>query len=154
MEVLEQRGRFGIGIFHSKFPQNIGTLFRSAESFGAAYVFTIGERYSRQRTETTAPDREAELLFFDSLRELRKAFKKATLVAVELAPSAVDLALYEHPDDACYLLGSEDSGLPRDVIAACDDVVQIPHVRRSLNVAAAGSIVLYDRIAKAARPGT
>ena len=40
-------------------------------------------------------------------------------------------------------------GLPQEVLDACDDVVQIPSAN-SLNVAVAGSIVAYDRLAKAA----
>ena len=44
------------------------------------------------------------------------------------------------------MLGSERSGLPDDVLAACDEVATIPiePESESLNVAAAGAIALYD----------
>jgi len=65
-----------------------------------------------------------------------------TLVAVETGGGL--LAEFRHPERAVYLLGREDSGLPDDVLAACDSVVTVP-TRYCLNVAVAGSIVLYAR---------
>ena len=46
------------------------------------------------------------------------------------------------------LLGAEDHGLSKAALARCQHLVQLPG-RASLNVAVAGSIVLYDRHAKA-----
>jgi hypothetical protein len=34
------RGYFGIGIYHGKTEENIGTLWRSAYAYGADFVFT------------------------------------------------------------------------------------------------------------------
>lgn len=48
---------------------------------------------------------------------------------------------------ACYLLGAEDNGLTKEAISKCQELVYLPG-ERSLNVAVAGSIVLYDRISK------
>ena len=44
------------------------------------------------------------------------------------------------------LLGAEREGLPDEVLAACDAVAAIPMPgdAESLNVAAAGAIVLYE----------
>jgi tRNA C32,U32 (ribose-2'-O)-methylase TrmJ len=39
---------------------------------------------------------------------------------------------------------TEDHGLKPDALEMCDDVVQLPGTR-CLNVATAGSLVLYDR---------
>jgi TrmH family RNA methyltransferase len=46
-----------------------------------------------------------------------------------------------------FVLGAERHGLPRDVLAACDEQATIPLARdaESLNVAAAGAIALYER---------
>jgi tRNA G18 (ribose-2'-O)-methylase SpoU len=45
------------------------------------------------------------------------------------------------------VLGAERDGLPRNVLAACDEQATIPLARdaESLNVAAAGAIALYER---------
>lgn len=48
---------------------------------------------------------------------------------------------------AVYLLGNESSGLPKDILAGCVSTVALPG-HFSLNVAVAGSIVLYDRVSK------
>ena len=74
----------------------------------------------------------------------------ALLVAVEMGGEP--LHSFEHPERAVYLLGSEDNGLPDAVVRACHRHVTLPAVRtESFNVAAAGSILMYDRQAKAMR---
>jgi hypothetical protein len=43
-------GYFGIGIIGPKTPENVGTLWCTAHALGAAWIFTVGHRYSRRRT--------------------------------------------------------------------------------------------------------
>jgi tRNA G18 (ribose-2'-O)-methylase SpoU len=69
------------------------------------------------------------------------------LIGIELTESATMLSEFVHPKQACYLLGSEDNGLTLEAIKGCQEIVRL-HGERSYNVAVAGSIVLYDRIAK------
>lgn len=74
----------------------------------------------------------------------------ALLVAVEMGGEPLET--FEHPERAIYLLGSEDNGLPDSVVRACHRHVALPAVRtESYNVAAAGSILMYDRHAKQLR---
>lgn len=70
--------------------------------------------------------------------------KGASLIGIELDPRSISVTTYKHPERAVYLLGAEDNGLPQDILGRCDDIIQIP-ASISLNVAVAGSIVLYDR---------
>ena len=71
----------------------------------------------------------------------------AQLVAVEMGGEPLET--FVHPPRAVYLLGSEDTGLAASVVAAAHHHVALPAVRyESFNVAMAGSIVLYDRLAK------
>mmetsp|Transcript_6573 Transcript_6573/g.11571 ORF Transcript_6573/g.11571 Transcript_6573/m.11571 type:complete len:87 (-) Transcript_6573:57-317(-) len=59
------------------------------------------------------------------------------------------LETFTHPERAVYLLGSEDTGVPESVLLAAHHHVALPSVRyESFNVAMAGSIVMYDRLAK------
>ena len=62
-----KRGYFGIGVFHGKNEQNIGTLWRSANIMGADFIFTIGKRYSRQCTDTMKTPRHMSV----AIAELR-----------------------------------------------------------------------------------
>jgi len=145
-------GYFEIGIFHGKCKHNIGTLWRSAYTFGAAGIFTIGRRYKRQCSDTLKTWRQVPLRHYLTYEDFSKNLPyRAQLVCVELADGADDLPEFTHPKMAVYLLGAEDHGLPDEILARCWKVV-IPTPRPfCLNVATAGSIVLYDRYVKGLR---
>ena len=145
------RGYCGIGIVHGKADVNIGTLLRSAQSFGAHFVFTIGRRYTRQSSDTGKALRHLPVLHFTTLDDLVAHLPLGCrLVGVELGNGARPLGPYVHPRCACYLLGAEDHGLTADAIARCDELVEIEGGTYCLNVAVAGSILLYDRARKRA----
>jgi tRNA (guanosine-2'-O-)-methyltransferase len=70
----------------------------------------------------------------------------ARLVGVELADDAIRLGdLQPARERTVICLGHEHNGLPPEVYELLDDVVEIPMVGvgSSLNVAVAGSLVLY-----------
>lgn len=145
-------GYFAIGIEHTKTETNVGTLLRSAHSFGAAFVFTIGRRYKKQASDTPKTYRHIPLFHFDTVDDLRRHLPyDCQLVGVELTNSSRPLPNYAHPKRACYLLGAEDHGLTKEAIIACHSVVQVPGASMCLNVAVAGSIVMYDRVVKRAK---
>lgn len=140
------RGYVGIGVYHPKTGINIGTLFRSARAFGADFVFTIGRRYQRQSSAMKC-ERHLPVLHFDTAESWRKAMPNdARLVAVEIAEKAKPIEDFLHPSRAIYLLGPEDGSLPPEFMKGCE-VIQIP-TTYCLNVASAGTVVLYDRVAK------
>lgn len=144
------RGYFGIGVYHPKTEANIGTLWRSAHLFGASLIFTIGRRYKRQASDTTNAANHIPIMHYDDMEAFMAARPHgAPLVGIELGGQPLD-ANYAHPERAVYLLGSEDHGLPPEVLALCQRVVTI-ETPYSLNVAVAGSIVLFDRAQKQRR---
>ena len=143
------RGFFGIGVFHSKSVQNIGTLWRSAHCFGAAFIFTVGRRYEQQASDTMKTQRHIPLYHYKDIGEMKTNTPFGTrIVGVELTERSKPLSTFTHPETAIYLLGAEDHGLNPEAIAACHSLVQIEGASRCLNVAVAGSIVIYDRISK------
>lgn len=140
------RGYVGIGVYGSKFETNIGTLVRTAHAMAGTFVFTVGRRYDSQPS-AVGQDRHIPILHFESIDALADAMPaEAKLVCVEIDRSARPLHTFVHPERAVYLLGAEDRGLPRAVLEAYP-VVQVPS-EWSLNVATAGSLVLYDRLVK------
>ena len=146
--MAEPRGYFGIGIYGSKTKLNVGTLWRSAAIFDAAYVFTIGKRWPQQASDTLKAWKHVPFLEFQTSDEWIEALPKGCVpVAIEIAAGARPLQEYTHPERACYLLGAEDGGVPKHLLARCRDVVQLPGTY-CLNVAVAGSIVMYDRAIK------
>lgn len=146
------RGFWAIGVYHTKTEVNVGTLWRTAHLYGAAFVFTVGKRYQRQSSDTPKTPLHTPLFHYADVEDLLDHLPwSAPLVGIELDPRAVSLPDYEHRERSVYLLGAEDHGLPMDVLDACHDVVQVPSLLpRSMNVAVAGSLVAYDRHVKAA----
>lgn len=141
---------FGIGIYHCRREENIGTLFRSAQTFGASFIYTIGRRYRLQASDTTNAGVNIPLFHYADLDDLFAHLPVGCrLVGIENCTQATELPHYWHPKIACYLLGAEDHGLSPAALERCHDLVQIPGGRFCLNVSVAGSIILYDRIIKA-----
>lgn len=142
---------FGIGIVNTKTEANIGTLWRSAHAFGASFIFTVGRRYRRQSSDTAKAWRTIPLFDYESIADLKRHTSyDSLLVGVELDPRAVPLSSFTHPKRAVYLLGAEDHGLSEADRAACHQLVVVPGAARCLNVATAGSIVIYDRVTRGA----
>ncbi|MDF1813860.1 MAG: RNA methyltransferase [Verrucomicrobiales bacterium] len=138
-------GYFGIGIFHSAEEQNIGTLWRSAYILGASFIFTIGRKYRKQSSDVTKAWSRIPLYYYEDFDEFKKSIPySSAIVAVEMTDTAVPLESFEHPKRAVYLLGNEADGLPPTVVSQCHKTVVIPG-DYSLNVAVAGSIIIYDR---------
>jgi len=139
---------FGIGIEHVKSEVNIAALLRSAYNLGAAFLFTVGRRYEPRAPDTTQAYRHLPVWHFLTWDAYwAQAPYDWVPVAVELAAGAVGLEEYQHPKRCVYWLGAEDGGLASETVAQARDVIQIPS-RFCLNVATAGAIVMYDRLAK------
>lgn len=141
-----ERGHFGIGYYNPKFDVNAGTLIRSASAFGADYVFTISDRYGGEPS-AVGHDRHIPIFQYDTIDEwIDNLPRDTTPVAIELDDNAVPLEKYNHPERASYLLGPEDGDIPEQIINQYQ-TVKIPS-DYCLNVATAGSVVLYDRVGK------
>lgn len=143
-------GFFGIGVYHPKTESNIGTLMRTAFLYKASFVYTIGARYRRQASDTPNTAANVPLFHFETVDDLVDHLPHAApLVAVELDDRAVTLRQYQHHRNAVYMLGAEDAGIPEQVLAKCHEVVTIESpMPWSMNVATAGSLVIYDRFVK------
>jgi tRNA G18 (ribose-2'-O)-methylase SpoU len=152
---MTKRGFFGVGIWHTKSECNVGTLLRSAHAFGADFVFTVGRRYTPQASDITAAWRHVPVYHYPALESLRANLPYGCpLVGVELDGRATPLSRFCHMERAAYVLGAEDHGLNEAARLACHYLVQIEGSALCLNVATAGSIVMYDRVAKQTKSTT
>jgi tRNA G18 (ribose-2'-O)-methylase SpoU len=146
---MKGRGYYGIGIQNVKTAENIGTLWRSAFIFGASFIFTIGNRYKRQASDTVQAWRQIPLYNYQSFDEFYKSLPyDCQLIGIELADKSIPIAEFKHPNRCIYLLGAEDSGLSNEAMDRCHELIILPGAY-CLNVSVAGSIVLYDRVQKA-----
>jgi len=142
------RGYCGIGVLNIKSEINYGTLFRSAYAFGVDFIFLIGKRFKKQSSDTTQAHRHLPLYEYVSFEDFYDHIPyDCQLVSVEICEKAKLIKVFSHPERAVYLLGKEDGSLPNDVIDKSWGVIKIP-TAQCLNVAVAGSIVLYDRFNK------
>ena len=141
---LEQ-GYFGIGIQNGKTPENLGVLWRSAQNMGASFIFTIGNRYAKQACDTHKAVGAMPYFHYNTFEEFYVMLPKgAMLVGIEMNPRSVPLETFEHPRRCVYLLGAEDHGLPKAAMEKSHHLVKFD-TPKSINVAVAGSIVMYDR---------
>ncbi len=147
------RGYFGIGVEGLSKPMNAGNLFRSAHAFGASFVFTVAAVCSRQAaaSDTSNASHQVPFYSFDAVKTLSLP-EGCSLVGVDFIDGAVDLPSFRHPRCAAYVLGQERGSLSPELMECIDHVVRIP-TRFSLNLAAAGAIVMYDRVISASRFG-
>jgi RNA methyltransferase, TrmH family len=129
----------GLGLWHVGDPGNVGTLIRTADSLGPAFV-----ALSEGCADPTGPK---------AVRGSMGALFRVALIGFDDAPrpwiglvprGGRDLADVE---GATLVLGAEREGIPDEVLARCDALATIPLAQgaESLNVAAAGAIALYER---------
>lgn len=142
---------------------NIGSLFRTAEGFGVTHVYMSGytpypeivadarlPHISGKITaqiHKTALGAELHVPFSVSelppLGELRSQGYR--LVALEQAPHSQALESYSPPEKIALLIGEEVNGIEAQLLAECDDVVEIGMVglKESFNVSVAVGIALF-----------
>jgi len=139
-----ERGYFGIGVYHPKTTENIGTLWRSAHNFGADFIFTIGKRYKKQPSDTTKAERHIPLYEYQTFEDFKEHLPKGCrIVFIEQTEGAINIKDAHHPEAAVYILGAEDYGVPVDLMKGHQKVfIDTP---MCLNVSVAGSIVMFDR---------
>ncbi len=109
---MKNNGYFGIGCLNMKTETNYGTLFRTAQIFGADFIFLIGKRFKRMPTDTMGAHRHIPLFEYKDFEDFNdhRPFD-CKLIGIELADNAIPLADFSHPKSACYILGAEDNGL-------------------------------------------
>jgi len=148
---------FAIAAWEISKEHNVGTLVRTAHAAAASEVILTGEREWNVEAARTA-DLYTEIIQLPADPEAFRAHlatRRWNLVAVELAENATSLFDAEYPDRPCFLLGAEIGGIPAELLADAELVVQIPQwgLVPCLNLAVAGSLVVYDHLAKRRRAG-
>jgi tRNA G18 (ribose-2'-O)-methylase SpoU len=133
------------------FQANLGTLLRTCDAVGACIAVPNTKHYHAALThgDTLGPRRRPCIHWISTskdrwIEEQRDGGWR--LVAVELAEGAIALPRLEPARQrTVILLGHEWHGIPDDQVEAADLCVEIPMVGQggSLNVAVAGSLVLY-----------
>jgi TrmH family RNA methyltransferase len=135
-------------------PGNLGTILRSAEAFGSAGAVlgegTVSPFNSKVIRASAGSFFRHPLVIAKSEGGVEAILAKLRAQNVRLLAtsshkgSSLDQAVLTGP--VAVLIGSEGSGLPRNLLAQVDEMIAIPHSPQveSLNAGVAGSIVLYE----------
>ncbi len=136
---------------------NVGSIFRTADGAGVTKIFLVGytphpiDRFGRVQEEIkkTSLGATASIPWevYESIEPLLALLRAAgcVLVAVEQHERAISYRTYNPQGDVAYILGNEVEGVPPEVCAFVDVVVEIPMagMKESLNVSVAAGIVLF-----------
>lgn len=146
-----KKPKISIGLINPKSPDNVHSVMRASGNYGVDSVFYTGDRYMRAMTlNPNAPDmsrKVSENIPLTEVDDLVESAGDLKIVCVELAENAIALPEYEHPLNAFYIFGSEDSTIDQVIIDRADAVVYVPTIG-CMNLAATVNVLLYDRLIK------
>jgi tRNA G18 (ribose-2'-O)-methylase SpoU len=133
------------------FQANLGTLLRTCDAVGACIAIPDTEHYrdALEHGDTLGAIRRPCVHWIRTNKDRWIEQQRAlgwSILAVELAEGAVALPRLEPARRrTVVLLGHERNGIPEEHVEAADVCVEIPMIGQggSLNVAVAGSLVLY-----------
>ena len=133
---------------------NIGSIFRLADAVACQKVILCGETETPPHTRIKkASINTTEWVTWsysstavEALQELKVKNEKLKIIAIEQDPRSVqyDKADYNFP--IALVVGHETTGVSKEVLDACDQIVEIPlfGVNKSLNVMVSLGIVLAE----------
>ena len=140
-----------LALDHVQDPQNLGTLLRTADAAGVHGIL-LPERRAAGITATVsnASAGAVEHLRIAQVVNLTRTLQdlkaqRLWVAGLEVDPQAIPFDQANLTGPLVLVVGSEGQGLSRLVRETCDWLISLPmhgHVE-SLNVAVAGSIVLY-----------
>ena len=128
-------------------PGNVGTIIRSAHAFGGGVALSKGcaDLYNPKTVRATmgsifhAPVARE----LDSVEFLQYA-RSAGFASAAAVPGSGEKPRSLPAGRLVIAVGAEGTGLPEEVIEACEVRVTIPSLAASLNAAIAASILLYQ----------
>ncbi len=144
-ELARLRHGHSIAVIRAKNPFNVGAIIRVAHSFLVREIVLVGVEpfYERAAMGMQKYENVVECADEDAFLE-RMAGRP--LVGVERDHATTSLWECPMPDDAVYLLGSEDDGVPERLLRACAHVLAIPMygINHSFPVSVASGMVLAE----------
>lgn len=124
---------------------NIAGVIRSANAFLAKKVYIYGSRKFDKRG-TVGTHHYEHIFPFQDEDYLNILCDEFNLVAFDNVDGAIPLPSFEWPENTLMAFGQEQIGLPQEILDRAKSVVYIPQYGsvRSLNVASAATVAMYD----------
>lgn len=134
---------------------NVGSIFRTADAAGVSKIYLIGttpdpiDRFGRVQNDIAKTALGAEVTIpwehADDTISVLKNFPEHFKIALEQSEDSIDYKDIKAKDKNIIILGTEVSGIPKDILEACDGVAEIPMAggKESLNVSVATGVFLF-----------
>ena len=134
---------------------NAGSIFRTADAAGVSKIYLIGttpdpiDRFGREQSDIakTALGAEKSIPWehAGTTLEILAKYPDHFKVALEQSPDSKDYKTIESKDRNIIILGTEVTGVPKEILDKCDGVAEIPMAgdKESLNVSVAAGIFLF-----------
>jgi tRNA G18 (ribose-2'-O)-methylase SpoU len=140
-----RRFDYHVAIENLRHDMNIGTVVRNANAFGAAAVHVVGRRQWNRRGAMVT-DRYVHVHHHPDVAAFRSAADELglALVGIDVVDGSEPIDGRPLPRNCALVFGQEGSGLSPDLLAACDEIRDIPMFgsTRSVNVGVASGIAM------------
>ncbi len=144
-ELEPLRVDMSLAVCRAKNPFNIGSIIRVAHSFLVRELFLIGTEPYYERAAMGMRKYE-NIVEPRSEEEFLEQVRGRPLIGVERDHAKHTIWEAPFPKDLVFVLGSEDDGIPKVLLDACDDVVAIPMygINHSFPLTVATGMVLCE----------
>lgn len=133
---------------------NVGSIFRLADAIAVKKVYLCGQTLTppNSRIKKASINTwqwvswEYKQTALDAIESIKKEQPNTKIIAVEQDEKSIPLAHTKFELPLAIIVGNETYGISKEVLAACDSIVELPMwgVNKSLNVMVSSGIVLYE----------
>ncbi len=140
--------------------ENVGAMFRTADAAGINKIYLTGitpcplDRFGRKRGDMAKSALGAEeyvpweykKLVCPVIAKLKRDGYQ--IIAIEQDEKSINYKKVKLKNKNAFIVGTEVTGLPKDVLAKCDVIAEIPMKgkKESLNVSVALGVVLFNSL--------
>ena len=136
---------------------NVGAMFRTSDAVGIKKIYLTGytpaplDRFGRIRKDLAKSALGAEEFVPWEQKKNLPAFlhvlqrEKYFIIAIEQDPKSVDYKKVKLKQKNVFIVGTEVTGIPQNILQKCDVIAEIPMrgKKESLNVSVALGVVLF-----------
>lgn len=137
--------------------ENVGAIFRTADAAGINKIYLTGytptpiDRFGRKRGDLAKSALGAEEFVAweqkKGISSLLLKLKKENylIIAIEQDKKSIDYKKVKLENKNAFIVGTEVTGIPKDVLEKCDVIAEIPMrgKKESLNVSVACGVALF-----------
>ena len=134
---------------------NVGSIFRTADAAGVSKIYLIGttpdpiDRFGREQSDIAKTALGAEKsLSWEHVHDISAVLERYPdyfKIALEQSADSKDYKTIEPKENNIIILGTEVTGLSKEILDKCDVVAEIPMAgeKESLNVSVATGVFLF-----------